>query len=287
MPRKIKQKQKQKQTQNVIVNIHEKKVKKRRIHRKKEQLPLPPSVVLGLPKVPPIVVQYTEPASLSSAPAPTAPVPVPPAPARATSSMFTTPAKETIKEPAKIISAFTRIQEAPSPASSISWIEPVAEEPRRVPISKNLPVGSIGEPAFFQPIRSSSDILREAPSSFENLIRSPSSSREELSAIFNQPPSPEPQFKAPTPTRGGIVGGGVVASRVAAIEKKGSGEKTKQAREVRQALQLSQRTGADVNDTDLLDGFYGNLPSGRRRVPTTEQKARLEKLGKPYIPKKK
>ena len=70
MPRKIKQKQKQSQRQSVVVNIHEKKAKKRRPHRKKEPVEgsMPPPVVLGLPKVPPIVVQYTPPASLIPTP---------------------------------------------------------------------------------------------------------------------------------------------------------------------------------------------------------------------------
>lgn len=299
--RKQKQKQKQKQSQNVIVNIHEKKVaKKRRPHRKKiqEQLPLPPPVILGLPKVPPIVVQYSEPASL------TAPIP-PPAPepkAPALSSMFKEPVKESFKTPARVGSSITELI-APSPASTISsvteWIEPVAEAPKRVPISKDIPIrGS----AFFSPIRPSSDILREAPPSLEEIIGSPTSSQEELSGIFGKSPvtatPKESIIQAPSielspiqqPSSGifgGAVsgGGGLVSSRVADIEKNissSNAERTKQARQIRTALQLSQRTGSDVTDAELLSGFYGNIPSGRRRVPTTEQKDRLEKLGKPY-----
>lgn len=65
-PRKQKQKQKQSQKQSVIVNIGEKKPARKRKPRKKKEPTeqAPPPVVLGLPKVPPIVVQYSEPASL-------------------------------------------------------------------------------------------------------------------------------------------------------------------------------------------------------------------------------
>ena len=273
------EKQTQSQAQNVTVNIHEKKVNNRRVYRKKKesQLPLPPPVVLGLPKVPPIVVQYSEPASLTS------PAPIPPPPAvPATSNIMSAPIKGSLKIPEKKESAFSELI-TPSPASTISsgidWIEPVAEEPRRVPISKNIP-----DTTLFKPIRSSSDILREAPSTFESLIRTPSSSREELSAIFNPTPIPTPTLEAQfqTPIQTPI--SGVVASRVAEIENK-SKDKTKQARETRKAMQLSLQTGSDITDEQLLVGYYGNIPSGLRRVPTVEQQLRLAKLGKPYIGK--
>jgi len=63
-PRKQKQKQRQSQKQSVVVNIHDKPKKRRARKKKAPSEPLPPPVVLGLPKVPPIVVQYTEPTSL-------------------------------------------------------------------------------------------------------------------------------------------------------------------------------------------------------------------------------
>jgi hypothetical protein len=104
-PRKQKQKQKQrqKQQQTVVVNIQEKKAKKRRAHRKKaDQSPLPPPVVLGLPKVPPIVVQYSEPASLQPAPPVQQPVPASiPQPA-ATSTMFEQPVAKAFEQPVKV-----------------------------------------------------------------------------------------------------------------------------------------------------------------------------------------
>lgn len=100
-PRKQKQKQKQKQQQTVVVNIHEKKAKKRRAHRKKpDQSPLPPPVVLGLPKVPPIVVQYSEPASLQPPPPVQQPVAAPIA-QPATSTMFEQPVAKAFEPPTK------------------------------------------------------------------------------------------------------------------------------------------------------------------------------------------
>jgi hypothetical protein len=128
MPRKQKQKQRQKQQQTVVVNIHEKKAKKRRAHRKKaDQAPLPPPVVLGLPKVPPIVVQYSEPASLQPPPPVQQPVHAS-IPQPATSTMFEQPVAKAFEPPTrdKLIERARaperkraeRLPEPPSPTGS-------------------------------------------------------------------------------------------------------------------------------------------------------------------------
>jgi hypothetical protein len=250
--------------------------------------------VLGLPKVPPIVIQYSEPASL------TAPIPPPPAPAAepktpaVLSSMFKAPVKESFKTPARVGSSIKELI-TPSPASTISsidWIEPVAEAPKR-PIPKGIPK------PMFQPIRSSADILRESAPSLEEIIGSPTSSQAELSGIFA--PSPEsvrPASVRPTSSISSIRaesvrpasvesvlgGGGLVSSRVAAIEKKISkGDKYETARMVRRAKQLEEARGASVTDEMLLAGRYGYTNTNKRRTaPTVEQKDRLAKLGKPW-----
>lgn len=277
MPRKQNQKQKQTQRQSVVVNIHEKKVKKRRAPRRKVQEPLPPPVILGLPKVPPIVVQYSEPASLiGPVPPPPAPAAEPKAPA-VLSSMFKAPVKESFKTPARVGSSIKELI-SPSPASTISsidWIEPVAESPKR-PIPKGVPS------PMFEPIRPSADILRESAPSLEDIIRSPISSQE--SSMI----SPESiSYVSPPP----LGGGGLVSSRVAAIEKKTKAfgneplpaDKTQQARLVRQAQQRSEGRGADITDEMLLSGRYGYTTGNKRRTaPTAEQKDRLAKLGKPW-----
>jgi hypothetical protein len=141
-PRKQKQKQKQPQRQqtqrqsehkqaqgqSVIVNIGEKKARKRKPRKKaaaaSEQLP--PPVVLGLPKVPPILVQqFTDPASL---------MPAPPLAAAQ-------PAAQPIQQPA----AQPRAQifaEAPRQAADIlrpalpAFQELVAEGPKAEPVRK-------------------------------------------------------------------------------------------------------------------------------------------------------
>lgn len=118
MARKQKQKQKQSQKQSVIVNIHEKKTKRKRKPRKKATDQLPPQQILGLPKVPPIVIQYGEPASLG---------PAPPAPRQP--SVFA--------EPVRPSSDILR----PAPASFkelVSEGPPIKQEP--TPIIKQEPV---------------------------------------------------------------------------------------------------------------------------------------------------
>jgi len=137
MPRKQKQRQKQKQEQYVVVNIHEKKSKKRKPNRKKGTLPPSYPVVLGLPKTPPIVVQYTEPASLGQPPPPTSAAVLAQEPVKP--KVFNEPRK-VLKEP--------------------DWIQPVAKAP--VPLStKGFPV---------EPVRPSSDVLRGAPPSLAEII---------------------------------------------------------------------------------------------------------------------
>ena len=286
MPRKQKQKQKQTQRQSVVVNIHEKKVKKRRAPRRKAQEPLPPPVVLGLPKVPPIVIQYSEPASL------TGPVPPPPAPAPAAepkapamlSSMFKAPVKESFKTPARVGSSIKELI-TPSPASTISsidWIEPVAEAPKR-PIPKGIPS------PMFEPIRPSADILRESAPSLEDIIRSPISSQESLRPMSSV--GSMKSLESVSSVSPPLGGGGLVSSRVAAIEKKSKAfgneplsiDKAQQARLVRQAQQRSEGIGADITDEMLLSGRYGYTTGNKRRTaPTAEQKDRLAKLGKPW-----
>jgi hypothetical protein len=137
MPRKQKQKQRQKQTQNVVVNIHEKKPRKRKPNRKKGTLPPPVPLVLGLPKVPPIVVQYTEPASLGQPPPP-----------KSAAVLAAEPVKPRVfNEPRKVV------QEP-------DWVQPVAKAP--VPLSaKGLGAESV---------RPSSDVLRTAPPSLADII---------------------------------------------------------------------------------------------------------------------
>lgn len=140
MPRKQKQRQKQKQEQYVVVNVHEKKSKRRKPNRKKGTLP--PPVVLGLPKVPPIVVQYTEPASLTSAPQPPSAVVLAAEPVK----------PKVFNEPRKVL------QEP-------DWVQPVAKAP----------VVGRGKEVFpIEPMRPSSDVLRRAPPSLAEIIGRPS-----------------------------------------------------------------------------------------------------------------
>jgi len=284
MPRKVKQKQKQTQRQSVVVNINEKKVKKRRAHRKKAQEPLPPPIVLGLPKVPPIVVQYSEPASLVAPPTIRPPAPAPAAPP-AFSTMFAAPVKSSLKTP-EVLGSSIRGFITPSPVSTISsmtdWIEPV---PLKVPIRKGvLP----SESSAFSPISSAS------PPSLKELIGSRESSQTESQRVFKPRQSP-PETVAPPPSPesiqepvGGAIMGPNVAERVAAIERKRTtGDKYETARLVRQAQQLEEAKGSDVPLNLLLAGRYHNPGQRRRAAPTVEQRQRLEVAGKPYTPKKK
>jgi len=136
MPRKQKQRQKQKQEQYVVVNVHEKKSKKRKPNRKKGTLP--PPVVLGLPKVPPIVVQYTEPASLGQPPPPTSAAVI---------------AQEPVKP--KVFNEPRKVLQEPD------WVKPVAKAP----------VVGRGKEVFpVEPVRPSSDVLRGAPPSLAEII---------------------------------------------------------------------------------------------------------------------
>jgi hypothetical protein len=200
MARKQKQKQKQSQKQSVIVNINEKKTKRKRKPRKKAGTEAPPPQVLGLPKVPPIVIQYGEPASLGPAP------PAPP------------------KQPS----------------------------------------------IFAEPVRPSSDILRPAPASFEQLTT-------------DGPPQREPVIKrerAPTPKRlfeeeEDILTPPPLASSLARAPMA-------EARETRRAIQLSQQVGSDVPLSMLLTGRYNLDFQPRRAVPTREQRERLFDAGRPY-----
>jgi hypothetical protein len=293
MPRKVKQKQKQTQRQSVVVNIHEKKVKKRRAHRKKAQEPLPPPVVLGLGKVPPIVIQYSEPASLGPPPPPptTAPAPASAAPP-AFSTMFAAPVKSSLKTP-EVLGSSIRGFITPSPASTISsvtdWIEPV---PLKAPIRKE--ISSKG--SAFSPISSSSlsPISSASPPSLKELIGSRESSQTESQQVFKPSQSPpETRASLPSPESiqefvGGAVMGPNVAERVAAIERKRTtGDKYEAARLVRQAQQLEEAKGSDVPLNLLLAGRYHNPGQPRRAAPTVEQRQRLEVAGKPYTPKKK
>jgi hypothetical protein len=138
MPKKQKQKQRQKQTQNVVVNIQEKRPKKRKPNRKKKSA-LPPSqpLVLGLPKVPPIVVQYTEPASLGQPPPP-----------KSAAVLAAEPVKPKVfNEPRKVM------QEP-------DWVKPVAKAP--------VPMNNKGLGA--ESVRPSSDVLKGAPPSLAEII---------------------------------------------------------------------------------------------------------------------
>lgn len=138
MPRKTKQKQRQEQKQYVVVNLNEKKSKRRKPNRKKKSA-LPPSypVVLGLPKTPPIVVQYTEPASLGQPPPPTS-----------AAVLAVEPVKPKVfNEPRKIL------KEQPE------FIVPVPKAP--VPMNEN---------PFVNPVRPSSDVLRKAPPSLGEIV---------------------------------------------------------------------------------------------------------------------
>jgi len=144
MARKQKQRQKPKpthnvhrqhQTQNVVVNIQDKKAKKRKPNRKKGTSP--PPLVLGLPKVPPIVVQYTEPASLGQPPPP-----------KSAAVLAAEPVK------AKVFNEPRKVLQEPD------WVQPVAKAP--VPLSaKGLGAESV---------RPSSDVLRRAPPSLAEII---------------------------------------------------------------------------------------------------------------------
>jgi len=201
MARKQKQKQKQSQKQSVIVNIHEKKTKRKRKPRKKAGTDsLPPPQVLGLPKVPPIVIQYGEPASLGPPP------------------------------------------------------------PRQPSV-------------FADPVRPSSDILRPAPASFEQLTTEGPPQQQREPVIKKEPaPTPKRLFEeeeedifTPPPLASSL-------GRAPMAE----------ARETRRAIQLSQQVGSDVPLSLLLTGRYNLDFQPRRAVPTREQRERLFDAGRPY-----
>jgi hypothetical protein len=159
--------------------------------------------VLGLPKVPPIVIQYGEPASLGPAP------PAPP------------------KQPS----------------------------------------------IFAEPVRPSSDILRPAPASFEQLTTEGPPQQQREPVIKKEPaPTPKRLFEeeeedifTPPP----------LASSLARVPMS-------EARETRRAIQLSQQVGSDVPLSMLLTGRYNLDFQPRRAVPTREQRERLFDAGRPY-----
>ena len=208
MARKQKQKQKQSQKQSVIVNIHEKKTKRKRKPRKKAGTESPPPQVLGLPKVPPVVIQYGEPASLGPAP------------------------------------------------------------PRQPSV-------------FADPVRPSSDILRPAPASFEQLTTEGPPQQQREPVIKREREPVIKKERAPTPKRlfeeeeEDIFTPPPLASSLGRAPMA-------EARETRRAIQLSQQVGSDVPLSMLLTGRYNLDFQPRRAVPTREQRERLFDAGRPY-----
>jgi hypothetical protein len=293
MARKQKQKQRQSQKQSVVVNIHEKKpAKKRRPRKKKEPTEqAPPPVVLGLPKVPPIVVQYTEPASLGPPPAPAqqpaiqAPAPVQQpaifaAPRQAIP--FAQEQQQGLQIPAR--------QAAGEAAERRREAEPRIEPQRReaeVQVEIKEPKGPQARPSareaaafaaeqrdiFARQQRPASDILQPAPPVWEQLV-------EEGPVIAEPVDRPIPiEVVARAKPKPKLVIGEEIQSLISG-ERESS--QTQQAREVRTALQRSERAGADVPLELLLAGKY-NLPNQPRRPqPTYDQKERLAKAGRPY-----
>lgn len=203
MARKQKQKQKQSQKQSVIVNINEKKTKRKSRPRKKTAEQLAPQQILGLPKVPPIVIQYGEPASLG---------PAPPAP----------------RQPS----------------------------------------------VFAEPVRPSSDILRPAPASFNELVSEGPPTQPAVEPAVKQGSVSTPKrlfeededFTSPLPAMASSLGRAPMAV----------------ARETRRAIQLSNQVGSDVPLSALLTGRYNLDFQPRRAVPTREQRERLFDAGRPY-----
>ena len=179
-PRKQKprQKQKQSQKQSVIVNIgKEKKPRKRKPRKKAGELPPAPPVVLGLPKTPPIVVQYTQPASLEGPPPvqqPAAPQPAIAAPQQG--PRFEQPVRQPLIAPAERERAAARRQ------PSISSLTLESEGFKQPATISSPPVSPLtvsegfksevpsARSSLFQPIRSGSDILRPAPPAFVELV---------------------------------------------------------------------------------------------------------------------
>lgn len=247
MPRKQKQKQKQSQKQSVIVNIGEKKAaRKRRPRKKKEPAePLPPPVVLGLPKVPPIVVQYTDPASLVP--------PQPPAPRQEPvrqPELLAAPIQQPVMAEQRrenILQAVRRRERAAAPIRR----EPV----RRDPFGFEIGEGERRSPLRAEPIepqrlfasgvRPSSDILQIDPNvSFEDVV--------------------------------------AAGERITRLPTESGRSQTEAARETRTALQLSLGTGKDVPLELLQQGRFNLSGQQRRPQPTKEQRVRLYEAGTPW-----
>jgi len=208
MARKQKQKQKQTQKQSVVVNIHEKKAKKRRPRKKKAEAstePIPPPQILGLPKVPPIVVQFTEPPQ---------PPPQPQLQAQA-------PAQQPPPPPPRQPAILAEQREPPRLARErqpniLEGREPSLLSIPSFPSSRESSVSGISALSLLSPsgaARPSSDILRPtAPIAFEELVaegpRTPSQRAEEerqQELIFEEPvgggaTTPAKEIKLRTPS---------------------------------------------------------------------------------------
>lgn len=292
-PRKQKQKQKQSQKQSVIVNIGEKKPARKRKPRKKKEPTeqAPPPVVLGLPKVPPIVVQYSEPASLVP-PQPPAPrqEPAPPrqeppqapalfAPQRIAPIMgeqrreniLQGIRQEVERPPAREEAARAAIRrEAEVQVNIPEPPRPIGLQAR--PSAREAAIVAAEQRAIFErQVRPASDILQPAPAiAFEELVA-------EAPRIQSQRAQEERQqelvFAEPVPLAGGAV------QIAKPIEEKGQ---TTPARKVRQALQRSEGKGSDVPIELLLRGQYNLAGKQRRPQPTYEQRVRLFEAGAPY-----
>jgi hypothetical protein len=249
MPRKIKQKQKQSQRQSVVVNIHEKKekkVKKRRPHRKKEPLEstqLPPPVVLGLPKIPPIVVQYSEPASLM--PTPSQPPAQPPVqqPVVNRPEIFNEqPQRNQLRVGALIEHGFKKEEShiVSPPVSPISMRSSkfVSEHEGSMRSSK------IGEPATsaFVPINSSS-IFTPIPASFQQLVSEGPPSQAVTKSSEVSVSKSEPNLVSSSSS-------GVVEFPIAAAQAEKASRKVRGPYKPRQQLNKSMMTDLILNHTE-------------------------------------
>jgi hypothetical protein len=292
-PRKQKQKQKQTQKQSVVVNIHDKPKKRRARKKKAPAEPLPPPVVLGLPKVPPIVIQYSDPASLVAPPQPPRQEPARQEPARQEP-----PQAPPLFAPQRIAPIMGEQRRENILQGIRQEVErpPAREEAARAAIRREAevqveipepprPIGLQARPSareaaivaaeqramFERQARPASDILQPAPAiAFQELVA-------EAPRIQSQRAEEERQqelvFAEPVPLAGGAV---QIAERV---EEKG---RTSSARRVRQALQRSQGKGSDVPTEFLLLGIYNLDGQPRRSQPTYEQRVRMFEEGAPY-----